>query len=67
LSGWSREAGKLDQARLVLVELRAEPGQPVPEVRYHPPCIRLALEAHAEVAGVANDRDPTARMTPSPL
>ena len=28
LSGWSRKAAKLDQARLVLVEPKAEPGGP---------------------------------------
>jgi hypothetical protein len=55
------------QTRLVLVEPQAELGQPFLEVRQHPPCLRLFLEAHHEVVGVADDRDSTVRVSATPL
>ena len=38
------------------MERKTELGHPFREVGQHPPCIRLAFEAHYEVVSVAHDR-----------
>ena len=65
--GRGREAAELDRTRLALVEPQAELYQPFLEVHQHPPCLRLFLEAHHEVVGVADDRDSTVRVSATPL
>ncbi len=67
LSGHGRKPAKRDQPRLVLVHRQAELGQPILEVDHHPPGIARALEAHHEVVGIPDDRDPTASVPAAPL
>ncbi|MGC8525523.1 MAG: hypothetical protein ACP5M5_14690, partial [Acidibrevibacterium sp.] len=43
-------------------ERQAKCGQPLFEVRHHPPRVRRALEARDEIIGIAHDQDSGARV-----
>lgn len=67
MPGEGREPAKLDQPRLAIMERQTKAGQPCPEGQQHLFCIRLLLEAHHEIVGVAHDYNATASMTTTPL
>src|SRR5664280_1915470 len=61
------EPPKLDQARLLGVELQAEPGETLHQVRVEPLGVSTMLKADNEVVGKPHDDHVTVSLPPSPL
>jgi hypothetical protein len=60
------EPPKLDQARLLGVELQAEPGETLHQVRVEPLGVSTMLKADNEVVGKPHDDHVTMSLPPSP-
>ena len=62
-----RQTPKLDQTGLLSMERQTKLRQPLWKIGQHPLCTGLALEAHHEVVGIADDGHTAPSGSPSPL
>ena len=67
LPSFGGELPEFDEARFVFVKRQAERSEAFTKVGRHLPRVRLVLEAHHEVVGIAYDDDSPVRMPLSPL